>query len=222
MSSFFDLPPVPDDPSPPQTRYRAPSWQDAPPATIPAVVPVERVLARTDDVAVVLPALHVYPEGLELEIVCFTRPRAEETIDDGFDPLLFHHHASNRARVSDDVLRIGVQFADGRKGTNLAADHGWHRPPPTGLVFRAGGGGGGGDRYAQRFWLWPLPDEGPLSVVVEWPAHGIPLTRTEIDGDELRAAAARSQVVFSQDHLPEPPDEDPDGDGWASYVTPRV
>lgn len=216
MSDFFALPPSEEEPSPPPQRYRRPAWQGPPPATIPAVLPVERVLAQTADVAVTIAALHVYPAGLELELVTFARPDADEATGDGFDPMLFHHHRP-RGELSDDVLRIGVQFADGRKATNLTP--GWSPSPPEdgGLVLRPGGGGGGGDRYSQSFWLWPLPAEGPVTIVCEWPARGIPVTRSDIDGDAVRAAAGRAQVVFPDDHLPAEPPLDP-GAGWAAYV----
>jgi hypothetical protein len=40
----------------------------------------------------------------------------------------------------------------------------------------------------------------------------IPLTRSEVDAQSILDAAARAQVIFSDEQLPEPPDE---GDGTA-------
>jgi hypothetical protein len=45
-------------------------------------------------------------------------------------------------------------------------------------------------------------------LVCEWPAMGIPLTRSELDAQPILDAATRAQVIFSDEHLPEPPDED--------------
>lgn len=215
--TFFDLPPAEEEPHPPEQRYRSVPWHGAPPATIPATVPVERVLARTDDVAVTISALQVYPAGLEFEVVFFSRPGIEEDGDDAFDGMLFHHHHRRGSGVSDDVPRVGVRFADGRKVTTLD-EHGLRDPAEGGPVLLGRGGGGGGERYAQSYWLWPLPETGPLTFVCAWPGRGIPVTSLDVDGDEVRAAARRAQVVFPEDHLPERPARDPGDGGWASYV----
>ena len=68
------------------------------------------------------------------------------------------------------------------------------------------GGGGGGGSWMQRQWLWPLPADGTLELVVEWPAVGIELTRTPVETAPIREAAARAQVVFE---YPEPPSDGP-------------
>lgn len=47
----------------------------------------------------------------------------------------------------------------------------------------------------------------PSFLVCEWPAMDIPLTRSELDAQTIRDAASRAQVIFSDEHLPEPPDE---------------
>ncbi|MDO9409805.1 hypothetical protein [Patulibacter sp.] len=218
MSSFFDLPPAePEQAPPPHPRYRSKPWHGPPPAVVPAIVAVERVLARTDEVAVAVPSVEVYPEGLRFEIVAFARPQAEHRPDSGLDPMLFHHRHVPGA-VPDEVLRIGVAFADGRRATNLETERGPGDPPASGIVLRGAGGGGNEGRYAQELWVWPVPDEGPLTIVCEWPAHGIPVTRLDVDGDVLRDAARRAQVVFSEDHLPAVPEPDPGDRGWSAYV----
>jgi hypothetical protein len=215
----FFAPPEDEEPHPPQPRYRSKPSEGAPPATIPSTVPVERVLARTDDVAVTITGLQVYPASLEFEVVVFARPKEHESVDDGFDPMLFHlHHHPGRSQW-DAALRLGVEFDDGRKATNVTGDH-WPDDRGTGRpILRSRGGGGGGDRYAQSYWLWPLPAAGSLTFVCEWPSQGIPVSRLEVDGDEIRAAAGRAQVIFPDDHLPERPARgDGDGGGWLDYV----
>jgi hypothetical protein len=44
----------------------------------------------------------------------------------------------------------------------------------------------------------------------------IPLTRSELDAQLILDAAARAKVIFSEEHLPEPPYEDdgPSPGGW--------
>ena len=101
------------------------------------------------------------------------------------------------------LLLFGVQFADGRKATNLD-----ERMPfrmledpdlqPDGPVLSPSrGGGGGGGRWRHGFWVWPLPPEGPLAFVCEWPVAGIPETRTEIDSALVRDAASRSRRALA-------------------------
>jgi hypothetical protein len=46
--------------------------------------------------------------------------------------------------------------------------------------------------------MWPLPPDGPLSFVCEWPVAGVELTRTEIDAALIIAAASRAQVILSR------------------------
>ena len=51
-------------------------------------------------------------------------------------------------------------------------------------------------RYEQEFSAWPIPDERALAFVCEWPAYGIPETRTEIDSQPLRDAAKRAVPIW--------------------------
>jgi hypothetical protein len=44
--------------------------------------------------------------------------------------------------------------------------------------------------------LWPLPPSGALTVVTEWPAQGVALTRIALDADPLIEAAAQSEVLW--------------------------
>jgi hypothetical protein len=48
------------------------------------------------------------------------------------------------------------------------------------------------------YWVWPLPPEGPLAFVCEWPIADIPETRTEIDSALLRDAAADAVIVWPE------------------------
>jgi hypothetical protein len=54
-----------------------------------------------------------------------------------------------------------------------------------------------------------VPGPGTLTIVCEWPAHGIPEARIEIDAGVISAAAERVQVVW------------PDDDGTLSRLTHR-
>ena len=202
MEEFFEPPPPPPEPEP---RYRTPRWLAPPGGTLPGVVALERVIVRTDRVAICLGRVAAYPEGFQFDIVTMGSPDHDLQLD----PMSFHRRLPGR-QLAPELLRVGVQFADGGKATNtsdgLAA-----AGPPSGPVLHGGGGGGGGAAWRQTYWVWPLPPPGPLTVVCEWPVADIPLSRCEIDSGEIIAAARRAQVVFSDEHLPEWPEDEGGG-----------
>jgi hypothetical protein len=47
-----------------------------------------------------------------------------------------------------------------------------------------------------NWWVWPLPPAGSLTVVCEWPAYGIALTRSEFDAGMLLDAAAQVEQLW--------------------------
>jgi len=61
-----------------------------------------------------------------------------------------------------------------------------------------GGGTGGGESSTMHdgLWLWPLPPEGPLELVLQWPAFGIGESRVIVDGGQLRALAASVKPLW--------------------------
>lgn len=212
VSDFFEPPPKPEVPEP--RHYRMPPWLGPPHGTLPGVVASERILARTDKVAVCVTRLAAYPTGFELDVVTMSSDD-----EDGLASLMFdHHHPMHRwatDEIPPELLRFGVQFSDGSKATSTGDFHHDHQPPAR-PVMNPGGGGGGGGSWCQTQWVWPLPPPGTLTLVCEWPAMDIPLTRSELDAQLILDAAARAQVIFYEEHLPEPPDEDdgPSPGGW--------
>lgn len=198
MSDFFEPPPPP----PPEPRYRQPPWVGPPRGTLPGVVALELVLAQTDKIAVYIGRLAAYPSGFEFDIVTVAAPGEEETRL--LDPMLFGPRHRGRGDAASEMLRIGVQYADGGKATNTAGFH-HGGDQAAGPVMHARGGGGGDGRWQQTMWVWPLPPPGPIAFVCEWPAAEIPLARHELDAVVILEAAARARVIFSEDHLPDPP-----------------
>ena len=144
--------------------------------------------------------LSAYPTGLEFDLLAIAAPDAGDEV---LDPMLFgpqSHRLRRRtvgSEIPDEMLRFGVEFADGRRATNTGG-RGAPRPEtePAEPVLTSGGGGGGGGRWRADMFLWPLPPPGRLVLVCEWPAAGIPLTRTEIDARTVHEAAQRAQVIF--------------------------
>jgi hypothetical protein len=200
--SFFEPPPPPAEP-PPQPPRRP--WQGPPDGVIGRTIPLNLVIGRAEKAAVWIPALTVYLDGFEFEVEI--RHRLD---DEQFEhPFFMAHHHLRRRRVPsqelpDELLRLGVEFSDGRKATNLGGPQ-WLRPedpdaqPEGPLLQPSGGGGGGGGRWRHGFYIWPLPPAGTLAFVCEWPAAAIELTRNEIDTDALRAAAADAVTLWEDE-----------------------
>lgn len=205
MSDFFE-PPEPREPGR-ERRYRTPQWVAPPQWTLPGLVPVELILARTTTAAICMTGIAAYPEGFEFDVRTMSASE-DDPFGEPFSPGPLRARAMSEGELPDTLLRFGLQFADGAKVTNLTEAGGCGSQPPRGPVMRSGGGGGGGLSWTQSMYVWPLPPDGPLAVVVEWPAQGIALTRTELDGALVRRAASRAQVVFSDEHLPDWPDDD--------------
>jgi len=106
---------------------------------------------------------------------------------------------------ADALLRFGVEFADGRKVTNLdmypfvPEDLSADQP----VLVEGGGVGSEGGRLGRgAFWdlelvVQPLPPPGPLTFVCAWPARGIPEVRAEIDAGLILGAAAAARPYFA-------------------------
>jgi hypothetical protein len=162
----------------------------------------ELLLARSERAAVYVAYIDAYPEGFELEIRASTSVAYDELRREGDDsgPDVFGRHGpmveEKRDAIPPQLLRIGVQFADGRTATNI----GGHDRPVGGPVLwpLTGGGSGraGESRFHQGYWISPLPPSGTVAVVCEWPAVDIPLSRQEVDAQSVLDAADRAREMF--------------------------
>jgi hypothetical protein len=47
-------------------------------------------------------------------------------------------------------------------------------------------------------WVWPLPPDGPLSFVVQWPAQGVLLTRAGVEAVGIVQAAAQDERLWPE------------------------
>ncbi|MGN6217691.1 MAG: hypothetical protein ACTHN7_12190 [Solirubrobacterales bacterium] len=197
MSEFFKPPPpVKIAEEPPREE-----WMGPPQAVIPAVVPVERIVARGEEVVVYLSGFWVFPAGFEAQVRVVVRDEESE-----LEPFSYEYEdlAARTGEIPPGQLRIGFAFADGSKVTNTGEDFAWEWPPhlerPISPKMSSTGGRGGRNRdegsWAEGFWVWPLPPLGELSLVCEWPAAGIPLTRFALDADVILDAVPRVQELF--------------------------
>lgn len=174
---------------------------------LPATVAAELLVARNDRAAVFVGRCAVFPEGLEFDV----RVLAAD-VEAGLDPSLngvYHRPGTGPEGTFPTMLRFGVEFADGRKATNVG-QAGSAEGDPRFPVLWGRGGDGSGSSWRQTFWLWPLPPPGAMSFVCEWPAADIPLSRAQVDGQTIIDAAARAQTVFPDQVGREP------SIGWSS------
>jgi len=168
---------------------------------MPGVVPVERVVAKTADVAVYISGFWVYPIGFETQLRVSVRDEESD-----LDPFSFDYEDPDDGpgQIPAGKLRIGFEFADGSKVTNTGRDYSveWVSGPlPTapkmsGVNVR--GGGAGSAKIADGFWVWPLLPEGGLTFVCEWPAAEIPLTRVQFAARPLIEASQRAQELLHE------------------------
>jgi hypothetical protein len=203
MSSFFEPPPPP--PEPPEWPVRPPRrpWHGVPSGVVGRTVALNLVLGQSAKAVVWIPSVTAYPDGFELQLEI--RERDGEAWSDQFG--LLHHRGGRRpdGELDPELFRFGIELSDGRKATSLNPGTGpgdWDTPPAGPILSGGGGGGGGlaggGARLQYGYWVWPLPPEGPLAFVCEWPIADIPETRTEIDSGLLRDAAAKAITVWPE------------------------
>ncbi|MFJ4045239.1 hypothetical protein ACIPV2_05780 [Microbacterium sp. NPDC089987] len=200
MSFFPPDPPMPeqDDDEPPQPR-----WWQAPENELPVLIPASEVLAVTDHAAVALVAVAVYSDGIELRIQ--RRLRRNGIAIEDWNELTgaFVEHMGFGSANPAGRFRVGVVLADGTKVTDASPFFGGGDPmaEPEGFTLsrREQGGGGGPHAYssADHLWLWPLPPDGPIEVVVQWPAFGIGETRLTIDAGPVSESSARARPFWA-------------------------
>lgn len=190
--SFFE---PPSEPPPRPAPRRHPAWFGPPENELGVAAPIRLMLARSESLAIGVTDVVAYTTGFALRLSLRLRPGRE----DAEPRLLMMQMHGGRGGGSEDSLRFGVEFADGRRATNLDP----RRPPPgeapeISLTMR-GGGGGGGSSYELGFWVFPLPPAGMLTLATEWPARGIELTKHEIDATPIGEAGARSEVLWEDE-----------------------
>jgi hypothetical protein len=180
---FFEPPPPPERPE----RFHRPVWMGAPENELGVSVPLRVPLVRTDSLAILIDQVVAYSTGFSFRLSCRSHP------DRDVPDHRFHDIGGPRSADMTRLL-LGVQFADGRKATNIEFPRATGEE--SGPVLMGGGGGGGGGQFDFSFWVWPLPPDGPLQFVCRWDAEGVELTRGAVDAGAIRAASAESEQLW--------------------------
>jgi hypothetical protein len=182
-----------------------PPWFGPPDDELGVAVPQGIVLARSERGAVGLSHAIAHPSGLLFEFLAHARGLSHAQAN-----LLFHEqHIFEDEEMPDGLLRLGMELPGGARVSNLGGRRAQGKAmsaeeePGGPVLFPAAGGGGmsEGDRVVMHpvYWLWPLPEPGPLRISCEWPVADIPLATIEIDAGPLVAAAANSTSLWSSD-----------------------
>ncbi len=198
--AFFEPPPAPPEPP----RLERQPWWGPPANVVGASVALGLIVGRSDKAAITIADGVVYRSGFEFSLE--VRVRAEFKEFRPGPPWVSHHGRGRGAAVAElppELLRYGIEFADGSKATSIGSGPftppGEPEQPPAGPLLVPGVGGGDGSRWQQRCWVWPLPREGPLAFVCEWPVAQIPLSRVEIEAALIREAATRTVELWPED-----------------------
>jgi hypothetical protein len=198
--SFFE-PPRPTARISRAVAVSPPAWLGPPHNVLPGIAPVELVIARTEETVVAIGGIHAYPEGFGFTLSL--RLRNLSAREEQF-PYLIDRAVYEGDALPDEFLRFGVQFADGRKATNLNLDppaHDPEGPAPDRPVLIQQGGGGGGAAWDMEHWVWPLPPAGPFAFGCAWPSRAIGESPAEIDASVILEASGRAVTLWPYHQL---------------------
>ncbi|WP_333769645.1 hypothetical protein [Streptomyces sp. IBSBF 2435] len=190
---------VPGTPPPRGPYHRQPRahWQQ-PTYTLPVSVPGDAVMIRTDEIAVWIGGVRAYPNGFDFVLRAVrgpNRPDAPESTD-------------------ASLLRLEVAFGNGSsvvKHPGPPVPASVVRTGPDGITLLLLAGNGGPELWESRYWVHPLPPDGPVTLTGGWPEPGTPGGSVEFDGTAIRAAAAEAVRLW--------PDEEFDIPGGAAWST---
>jgi hypothetical protein len=138
----------------------------------------------------VLSTIVVFPTGFELRVFALRpAPEGPEIADPTW-------RGSGR-EPRREFFQLGVELADGRRGTNLDPwPEGDEEPPAPHVRGMAGVVGPPTGTFVAgwdlRFWVWPLPPPGPVRVFCRWPVAEIEHAERTLQAERIVEAAKRS------------------------------
>ncbi|GAA4183935.1 hypothetical protein GCM10022252_12020 [Streptosporangium oxazolinicum] len=201
---FFEPPPAQEESARPP-KPGLPGWYAPPAEEMGTVVTSGLVLARTPNIVITLPTIQAFGTGCLMNVDIAMRRHAMSPDDFQALQLSVYPHmvtGVGAGRLPDNLLRFGVRFADGTKATTVGQRFDLARlpqdPPPAprlswllgGASLRSGDDDAG--VAAMGLWLWPPPPRETFELGVEWPAGGVELSLTVLDGAAIVSAAERS------------------------------
>jgi hypothetical protein len=185
------------EPVPPSMWPPQPAWIQSP-SELGVAASTRAVLLQTDQLVIALVDCVAYSTGFEF-VIAIRSPARDARLRGLFGP---------RDEQDEGQFRVAITYADGasrsvgnRPAPELmeyfnAAQEGRAPTPPTGPVVMQRSGSADDRRADFRYWCWPLPPEGTMTVSVQWKAAGVPLTEARVDGSAIRRAGASSQMLW--------------------------
>lgn len=212
---FFESFPPPEPPKQPRRPPRLP-WRGPRFNVVPVALAVDAVLARDATKAIYANGFDVYPYGFAFVVSSLIRRsepvRGRPAVFAGTaNPLGWLSPRSGEPLTPEETeqaFHIGVRYADGRAAEvkRSYGRFGETRPPEQPLLS-LNSGHGGEHEWTQGLWAWGIPAAGDVELVYRWPAEQISESSVILDGDLLRAAAARAVTLWDDE-----PEDGGDGD----------
>ena len=128
---------------------------------VPGILPLGRILGRSEQVVVTINALFVYLTGVEIDLCVLCHPSIAVGPDSVFGGAA-EDLRSGRMLVLDVELPGGVH-ARTSDGYDTCAE----------AVALPRAASGDGSRYDLRYWVSPLPTDGAITIGCEWPAFAV-------------------------------------------------
>jgi hypothetical protein len=162
---------------------------------IGGTVPLQLVVARSEDAVVVVTHITVFPSGFEFRLGAHLRewPKLRGPGGRRVDVFGPDRHGGE---LPDWVFRFGIEWPDEGRATNLDEGDWWcpEERPPHGLS--QGSSSSGGRDLRASYWAWPTPLDGELALICEWPAFGIPETHLAVPASAFAAALENAERLW--------------------------
>jgi hypothetical protein len=219
MPFFEPLPPIRPEPAPDEpSGWRPPLWDRPSEALLGAPIDAAVVLGKSQQVAIVLDNMRAYPNGFEFSLAILRNPMAARgLVGPGFmgfghprgqqGPRIGFEFSNETQTRAGGPPRVGFPSAGSSSQMLVGRSSGSEPRNPFGVsvddqgvpvepVLMMRGGGGGGDRFEMRFWCFPLPPPGPMTIFAEWSHEGIYESATPFDADKILAAIPRVVTLW--------------------------
>jgi hypothetical protein len=157
-------------------------WEGPPPSlsrehgVLPGLVDLSLVMARAERVVLVLGPIEVWPSGALIRLSVVAREPGTALLR-ALDPEIYAE--AGRSWPPPELLRFGVEYADGRRVTNLT-DTFPPRVDAAGILLFHRGESGGSGGFESEYWLSPVPPPGDVIVACQWPEYDIAETHPRL------------------------------------------
>ncbi|MFI0897010.1 hypothetical protein [Streptomyces sp. NPDC020983] len=156
--------------------------EDPPGHALPVGVPGGGVALRGATLAVWVGSLRAFPNGFDFVLRSVRAPGQPAVGRPGWMP-------------RDDTPPVRITYADGSAVRTLGSPE--DTAGPTRIGVRELGGSGRGTLWEARYWVDPLPPDGPVTLTVHPP--GGPCGSVEFSGAAIREAAAQCELPWPEE-----------------------